>query len=852
MNTPMPASNPPEEESLPTQIVGLGASAGGLEPLEQFLAHVPAASGLAYIVVQHLDPTHKAMLTELLQRATSMPVREATTSMRVEPNSVYVIPPNTELTVKDRLLRLAEPSEPRGMRLPIDVLFCSLAGDQGARAIGVVLSGMGSDGTLGLQAIKTQGGLTLAQDPSSAQFDSMPKSAIAAGAADVVGLAADLPERILRGVGAPSGATSSAYGTKDASAGALDSILEVLRARNKHDLTLYKPSTLRRRIERRMAIHGFKRMAEYSAFLPANPSEIDLLFKEMLIGVTSFFRDPEAWDELASAVLPGQFARIEPDRRFRAWVVGCSTGEEAFSLAMLFTETRERLAGHAATLQIFATDLNADAIAFARRGRYPASIAADVSQDRLARFFRTQGDGYVIDTRIRDMVLFSQHDLIMDPPFTRLDLLCCRNLLIYFNATLQRRLLPLFHYSLLPGGILMLGGSETVGSAQNLFPPLSSKSRLYRRSPNGAVLGSVAFPVYRRVSARAPAQESAMLPQSPPTANLQALADQLLLQKFSPAAVLVNGLGDILYISGHTGQYLEPAAGKANWNIHVMARPAIRTQLAVALRRAVKEHRAIEVHGLRLDGNTTHQLHITVEAVDEPKAFEGMAMVVFREVAAPLAESSRHKKRADAIDPAIAAELMRFQEELKSLREAMRASEEERQAAIEELQSTNEELQSANEELTTSKEEAQSMNEELQTINGELQSKLDDLALAQSDMQNLLNSTDIATLFLDKDLNVRRFTERIKRIINLRDADIGRPLSDLTTTLNYPELHADAKDTLRTLAFSEKEISTSDAHWFKVRIMPYRTVANVIQGAVITFVDITAAKQLESRLRNPE
>ena len=343
-----------------------------------------------------------------------------------------------------------------------------------------------------------------------------------------------------------------------------------------------------------------------------------------------------------------------------------------------------------------------------------------------------------------------------------------------------------------------------------------------------------------------------MLPQSPPTANLQALADQLLLQKFSPAAVLVNGLGDILYISGHTGQYLEPAAGKANWNIHVMARPAIRTQLAVALRRAVKEHRAIEVHGLRLDGNTTHQLHITVEAVDEPKAFEGMAMVVFREVAAPLAESSRHKKRADAIAPAIAAELMRFQEELKSLREAMRASEEERQAAIEELQSTNEELQSANEELTTSKEEAQSMNEELQTINGELQSKLDDLALAQSDMQNLLNSTDIATLFLDKDLNVRRFTERIKRIINLRDADIGRPLSDLTTTLNYPELHADAKDTLRTLAFSEKEISTSDAHWFKVRIMPYRTVANVIQGAVITFVDITAAKQLESRLRNPE
>jgi two-component system CheB/CheR fusion protein len=837
---------------MPTRIVGLGASAGGLEPLEQFLAHVPVPSGLAYIVVQHLDPTHKAMLTELLQRATSMPVREVTASMRVEPDAVYVIPPNTELTVKGGLLRLAEPSEPRGMRLPIDVLFCSLAGDQGARATGVVLSGMGSDGTLGLQAIKSQGGLTLAQEPGSAQFDSMPKSAIAAGAADVVGLASDLPERILLVMGAQPGATAPApaHGAEDAAAGALDSVLDLLRARSKHDLTLYKPSTLRRRIERRMAIHGVKKMAEYAAFLLANPSELDLLFKEMLIGVTNFFRDPEAWEELNSVVLPELFDRAGPDRRFRAWVAGCSTGEEAFSLAMAFTETRERLAGPAASkLQIFATDLNADAIAFARRGRYAASISADVSAERLARFFHTQGDGYIIDQHIRDMVLFAQHDLIMDPPFTRLDLLLCRNVFIYFNATLQKRLLPLFHYSLLPGGVLMLGVSETVGTAQNLFPPLSSKSRLYRRSPDAATFGAVDFPVYRRISARTHAPELPMSLQSPPTANVQALADQLLLRKFSPAAVLVNELGDILYISGHTGQYLEPAAGKANWNIHVMARAAIRTQLAVALRRAVKERTAVEVHGLRMDGNATHQLEITVEAIDEPKALEGMVIVVFREVAAPLAEKSRRKKHAGAIDPAIAAELMRSQEELKALREAMRASEEERQTAIEELQSTNEELQSANEELTTSKEESQSMNEELQTINVELQSKLDDLALAQSDMQNLLNSTDIATLFLDKDLNVRRFTEQIKRIINLRDADIGRPLSDLTRTLNYPELDADAKDTVRTLAFSEKEISTSDEHWFKVRIMPYRTVANVIQGAVITFVDITAAKQLESRLR---
>jgi two-component system CheB/CheR fusion protein len=851
MNLPTPPSNPPEQNGAPVRIVGLGASAGGLDPLEQFLAHVPVPSGLAYIVVQHLDPTHKAMLTELLQRATPMPVREVTASMQVESDAVYVIPPNTELTLKGGLLRLGEPSEPRGMRLPIDVLFCSLAGEQGHRAIGVVLSGMGSDGTLGLQAIKNQGGLTLAQDPGSAQFDSMPKSAIAAGAADIVGLASDLPERILRVTGTPPGASAPTTGVADAAAGALDSILDLLHTRSGHDLTLYKPSTLRRRIERRMAIQGVRTMAEYAAFLAANPSELDLLFKEMLIGVTSFFRDPEAWDELGAVVLPELFARTEPDRRFRAWVAGCSTGEEAFSLAMVFAETRDRFAVHAAsTLQIFASDLNADAIAFARRTRYPASISADVSAERLARFFRPQGDGYLVDPRIRDMVLFAQHDVIMDPPFTRLDLLSCRNLLIYFTATLQKRLLPLFHYSLLPGGVLMLGGSETVGPAQNLFPPLSSKSRLFRRGPGTAPFGAMDFPVFRRISARAPAQESPMPQQTPPAANVQSLADQLLLQKYAPAAVLVNGVGDILYISGRTGKYLEPAAGKANWNIHVMARPAIRTQLTVALRRATKERTAVEVHGLRMEGNATQQLNITVEPVEEPKALEDLVMIVFSEVAAPPVEKSPRRKRAGAIDPTISAELMRAQGELKALREAMRASEEERQAAIEELQSTNEELQSANEELTTSKEESQSMNEELQTINVELQSKLDDLALAQSDMQNLLNSTDIATLFLDRNLNVRRFTEQIKRIINLRDADIGRPLSDLTTTLNYPELDADAKETLRTLAFSEKEISTSDGHWFKVRIMPYRTVANVIQGAVITFVDITSAKQLESRLRN--
>ncbi len=833
-----------------TQIVGLGASAGGLEALEQFLANVPAGSGLAYIVVQHLDPTHKAMLVELLQRATVMPVRGATESLRVEPDVVYVIPPNSELTVVRGLLHLAQPSQPRGMRLPIDVLFCSLAREQGDRAIGVVLSGMGSDGTVGLQAIKAQGGLTLAQQPESAQFDSMPVSAIAAVSADIVAPPSELPLRILRVLAAQHATSQQAAVGDDSSPQALESILRLLREHSKHDLSLYKTSTLKRRVERRMGVHSLDTMAAYEEFLRKNPEEFDLLFKEMLIGVTGFFRDAAVWQDLREALAPALLAQAAAGRRLRAWVVGCSTGEEAYTLAMVFKEAVEALpAPGSYTLQIFATDLSMDAITLARKGLYPARIAEVVSPERLARFFTAEGDGFRVNKDIREMVLFAQHDVILDPPFTRLDILCCRNLLIYFNATLQRRLVPLFHYSLRPGGILVLGGSETVGQAKSMFAPLSPNSRIYRRSDAATDAGWVDFPVNRYRSSRQSAQES-NLPQpinAPP--NLQSLADHLLLQEFSPPAVLVNARGDIVYISGRTGKYLEPAAGRANWNIHVMARPAIRSQLAAALRRALETRKPVELRGLRLEDDAQRTLDVTVQAIQEPQALQGMVMFIFRDVASVSAGRARRKRSAGPIDPAINDELVRLQDEIHALRQAMHASEEELQAANEELQSTNEELQSANEELTTSKEEGQSMNEELQTINAELQTKLDDLALAQSDMQNLLNSTDIATLFLDKDLNVRRFTDKITRIIHLREGDIGRPLSDLANTLNYPQLHDDAKETLRTLAFSEKQISTTDGHWFTVRIMPYRTVANVIQGAVITLVDITAAKELESRLR---
>ncbi|MDP3627964.1 MAG: chemotaxis protein CheB [Hydrogenophaga sp.] len=831
--------------------VGLGASAGGLAVLEQFLAHVPPSSGLAYVVVQHLDPTQKAMLVELLQRATDMPVLEATDTMRIEPDVVYVIPPNKEMSLAGGLLHLAEPVQPRGMRLPIDLFFSSLARDQGDRSIGVVLSGMGSDGSLGLQAIKSQGGLTLAQAPESAQFDSMPKSAIATGCVDITGPVSDLPDRILRFIKSKHG-DSPGY---DDEAGdgqqAIGSILGLLKERSKHDLSDYKPSTLRRRIQRRLGVHGLTNHEAYEQFARDNPQELDLLFKEMLIGVTSFFRDPVVWQELRDTVMPALVARSPQGTRLRAWVVGCSTGEEAYSLAMVFKELLGELDDpESRSLQIFASDLSADAINVARKGHYPQRITGEMDPVRLGRFFTAQGSGFLINSDIREMVLFAQHDVILDPPFTKLDLLSCRNLMIYFNAELQSRLMPLFSYSLRPGGALLLGGSETIGKFHALFTPASQKSRLYWRSEYPVNAGSVYFPTSpRRVLTRHP-QEFNVSPSTVLSANLQTHAEQALLQEFSPAAVLVNAQGDIVFINGSVGKYLEPASGKANWNIHVMVRPTIRTQIAAALRQAQQDKGSVEVRGLRLSEEPIQtSLDVTVKLMHEPHSLAGLVMVVFRDVVAPVPAKRRRKPADGAVDPQLVEELQRCKDEILALRQEMGASAEELQSANEELQSTNEELQSANEELTTSKEESQSMNEELQTLNHELQTKLDDLALAQSDMQNLLNSTDIATLFLDSALNVRRYTEQITRIIHLREGDIGRPLTDLASTLNYPGLNEDAKQTLKTLTLTEKEITTTDGLWFLVRIKPYRTLANMIHGVVITLIDITTAKKLEARLR---
>ena len=849
---PEPAPSPVSEKSF--FIVGIGASAGGLEALEQFLAHVPANSGMAFVIIQHLDPTYKGMMPELLQRATPMAVFQAKNRMKVKPDCVYVIPPNTDLSILHGALHLLEPVAPRGLRLPIDFFFRALAEDQREHSIGVILSGMGSDGTLGLRAIKEKAGLVLAQEPSSAKFDSMPKSAIDAGLADIIASAQTLPGKIVEFIrhASPGGIASKPESAAQKSA--LDKIFILLRSRTGHDFSLYKKNTIDRRVERRMGLHQLKKVADYVRYLQENPQEIDLLFKELLIGVTSFFRDPAAWTYLQEQALPALLATCPNGKLVRAWVAGCSTGEEAYSVAIVFREAQEQLKPQAKiTFQIFATDLDPDAIDKARQGYYPANIAADVSAQRLARFFIEEEKGYRVGKEIREMVVFAPQNAIMDPPFTKLEMITCRNLLIYLGPELQKKLLPLFHYCLNPGGLLFLGSAETIGGFSAMFTSVDIKARLYRRSDNPVRATDVEFPSRLFPIQPNVLEESKTLPAA---VNLQVVADQLLLQQFSPAAVLVNSEGDILYISGRTGKYLEPAAGKANWNIHAMAREGLRHELSLMLPKAMRDKATLTRPGIRvdtLDGAQT--VNLTVRAIESPEALRGMAMIVFSDVLTVVAPApSARGKHGSARGRLVELELtvQQAREEVQTVREEMQTQQEELKSGNEELQSTIEELQSTNEELTTSKEEMQSLNEELQTVNAELQSKVDDLSLVNSDMKNLLDSTDIATVFLDIDLNVRRFTNQATKIFKLIPGDVARPLSDIVTDMDYAGLQADVQEVLRTLVFSEKQIATHDGRWFTVKIMPYRTLDNVIDGVVITFTDISVAKRLEAELRRTQ
>jgi chemotaxis methyl-accepting protein methylase/PAS domain-containing protein len=840
----------PSNASFP--IVGIGASAGGLEALEQFLGRVPAGSGMAFVIVQHLDPTHKGIMPELLQRGTGMKVIQVKDRTPVRPDCVYVIPPNKDMSILHGVLHLLDPAAPRGLRLPIDFFLRSLALDQQERSVGVILSGMGSDGTLGLRAIKEKAGVVLVQEPASAKFDGMPRSAIDAGLADIVAPASELPAKILSYLQRTPLIPRTEAALEDKTQSAMEKAVILLRSHTGHDFSLYKRNTLYRRIERRMGIHQIGKMATYVRYLQENSQELDLLFKELLIGVTNFFRDPAAWEQLREHALPELLASRPAGQALRAWVPGCSTGEEAYSLAIVLKEAVEATKPKAQfTIQVFATDLDRDAIDKARQGFFPDNIAADISPERLKRFFSKEENGYRVRKEIREMVIFAPQNLIMDPPFTKLDLLSCRNLLIYLTPEVQKKLMPLFHYSLSPGGILFLGSAETVGGSTDLFAPLSGKSRLFRRTESVARPDPVEFP--SSFSAGPPTGTEAR-PTPKPLASLQSLADQLVLQNFAPPAVLVNDKGDIFYVSGRTGKYLEPAAGKANWNIFVMARESLRYELSSAFQKALRQKEKVSLHGLKVGTNGGSQcVDVTVQRLDEPGPLNGLVMIVFTDVVTPTATESpgrspkHHARNARLAE--LEQELLRVRGEARTVHEEMQTSQEEFRSANEELQSTNEELQSTNEELTTSKEEMQSLNEELQTVNTELQAKVDELSRASNDMKNLLNSTDIATLFLDSELNVRRFTPQATKIIKLIPADVGRPITDLASELRYPELTDDAREVLRTLAAAEKPIGTHDDRWFTVRIMPYRTLDDRIDGVVITFADITQSRLLEAKLR---
>ena len=851
-----PPESSPAADTLP--IVGIGASAGGLEALVQFLEQVPPASGLAFVIVQHLDPTRKCFMVDLLQRATPMKVVEITDRMPVQGDHVYVIPPNRDLSILNGVLLLLEPVVARGLRLPIDYFFRSLADDQQERSLGVILSGMGSDGALGLRAIKERAGAVFVQTPASAKCDSMPRSAIDAGLADVVAPPEELPAKILAYLQhVPMLKPRPGLGVEDADLTGLEKVVLLLRTKTGHDFSLYKKSTLYRRIERRMGLQQLSQITDYIRALRESPQELDLLFNELLIGVTSFFRDAPVWEQLKMEVIPALLAQRPDGGMLRAWVPACSTGEEAYSLAIVFREVVEQAnPGVRASLQIFATDLDKDAINKARGGLYPANIATDVSAARLHRFFLEEGAGFKVAKEIREMVIFAPQNLVMEPPFTKLDVLSCRNLLIYLETELQKRLFPLFHYSLNPGGILVLGSAESIGQATDLFEPLPGKTRLYRRTSVSPRADQIDFPTgVARARGSAPAVPPSTTKGLPFVPNLEALADRLLRQRYSPAAVLTTHQGDILFFSGKTRPYLDPPSGKTNFNLFAMARPGLDLALNEAFHKAVRQNAEVTLKAIRVEGGRDAPVvDIHVQPLAEPDTVPGLVLVIFEDTAASPTAKAPGRAARHAVVPgvqfaALVQELQQARQELQNTREEMQASQEELKSANEELQSMNEELQSTNEELTTSKEEMQSMNEEMQTTNHELRAKVDESARASDDLKNMLNSSDIATLFLDTELRVRRFTSQTARLIKLIPGDVGRLITDLATELDYPQLAEDARESLRSLVSHERQVPAHDGHWFTVRILPYRTQDNRIDGVVVTFIDIGLAKALEVVVR---
>lgn len=814
-------------------VVGLGASAGGLEAIIALLAAMPVAPGIAFLVVCHQPVERVSLLPEILARHCRLPVALAIEGEPLVVDRVYVAPPGGRLAVTGGLLSLSG-REPHG-DLPIDFCLRSLAAELKERVVAVVVSGTGSDGTLGSAAVKAAGGLVIAQEPGTAEHAGMPASIIAAGLADWVLAPAAIAARLLAHASelrADGQATGSAIGQA-----VLARLYTLLRERTGRDFSSYKASTIRRRIARRMVVRQVSTAEAYLKELEANVDEVDRLFKDLLIGVTSFFRDPDVWRSLAEQALAPLVASGAPGRPFRAWVAGCSTGEEAFTIAMLLSELSEHLRRRF-DVQIFATDLDDAAIDVARAGLYPEAIVADVGHERLERFFIPDKGGYRVRQEIREQVIFAVHDLANDPSFSRLDLLSCRNVLIYMDAPLQERLLATFHYALRPGGVLLLGTSESLGRLGGYFEAVDGRLRVFRRLGGAGpprVIGERVVAEGRRADVAAPSRGDA-------ERGLGALVERRLVARYLPPAIVVDERGDLLHVHGRTGPYLEPAPGRPTHNALAMARAGLGLTLTAAVREALASaepavYRDVEVES---DGRVL-RVTVTAETLALPEGRGGAVLVTF-EPGAPVAAADAAASPAGQLP-----RVLQLEHEMRRARDQLQTAIEELESSNEEQQSINEELQSANEELETSKEEMHSLNEELQTVNAELQLKVEMLSQVNDDMTNLLNSTEIATLFLDRRLHIKRFTRPARALFHLIDGDVGRPIQDLASTLVDQSLAEDGAQVLRTLIPREVEVADKSGRTYLMRILPYRTTDNLIDGLVVTFIDtteLTAAKAL--------
>ncbi|OYV70404.1 MAG: histidine kinase [Acidiphilium sp. 21-60-14] len=836
-------------------VVAAGASAGGLEAFGRMLDHLPTPSGLALILVQHLDPTHVSLMANLLARHTVLPIVEAAEGMMIEAGHVYVIPPGRYLTVERGALRVRLPSDPHGMRLPFDVFLHSLAMDYGARAVAVVLSGTGSDGSGGLRAVKDQGGYVIAQAPEEAQFDGMPQSAIATGLVDAVLPLAAIGPALMQH---RPGATPASAGTS--SPDDLSPIIELLRERTAHDFSLYKSGTLMRRIERRMGMAGVNSptIADYAKSLADDPDELEALAKDFLINVTGFFRDKPVFDVLESQIIPTLVATHVAHQPLRIWIAGCSTGEETYSLAMLLVE-HIRAIGAPIKVQIFASDVDQDAIAQARAGLYKATIEAEVSAERRERFFTREDQNYRISAELRGMVVFTVQDVLADPPFSRLDFVSCRNLLIYLRPEAQAKIIALFHFALRDGGFLLLGSSETLGAGEHGFDAVAKAERIYRRSGRSrpGVPGVPMLPGERgraQLRAGGPLTVTGTAPVA--ELGLGELCRRLVLEAFAPAAMLINRHNESLYTLGPIDQFLQIAPGAASHDVLAMARPALRAKLRAAIRRANDSQSRVVVAGEAIDqGGAAPSYSIDVRPVPGPVPGEGDGLLLICFVPTPTqapklkGPGRSHRGESETLQiQALERELAATRSELLDAIHDLELSSEDQKAINEEALSVNEEFQSTNEELVTSKEELQSLNEELTALNGQLQEALERQRTTANDLQNILYSTDFATLFLDVELKIRFFTPATRVLFTVIPSDIGRPLADLATLTSDGRLAEDARLVLETLQPIEREVQSQSGAWFTRRVLPYRTQQRGVEGVVITFIDVSERKRIAAEL----